>query len=81
MAKILINCDEAHLLCTRDQYNDLNSKERFRYKLHNTHCLKCKSFDKKSRWFSKKMRGLQWVKLTQEQKNSIKDKVREAMRK
>ncbi|MGJ8684641.1 MAG: hypothetical protein ACSHWW_08455 [Nonlabens sp.] len=81
MAKFFISCDEASILSTRDQYNDLSPKEKFRQKLHHGHCLGCRSFDKKSRLFSKTLNGLGWVKLSKSQKNSIKERLKDAMRK
>lgn len=80
MSKIFISCDEAHILCTRDQYGDLNPKERFRFKLHNGHCVRCKNFSKKSRGFTRTLSKLGWVKLSTEQKSSIKEKLKAAMK-
>lgn len=81
MSRIFISCDEASILSTRDQYNDLSPKEKFRHKLHNGHCIGCRSFDKKSRLFSRTLNGLGWVKLSSSQKNSIKEKLKAAMKK
>ena len=81
MSKIFISCDEASILNTRDQYNDLSPKEKFRQKLHNGHCYGCRSFDKKTRLFSRTLNGLGWVKLSTSQKNSIKKRLKEAMKK
>ncbi|GAK88862.1 hypothetical protein JCM19297_3386 [Nonlabens ulvanivorans] len=80
MSRIFISCDEASILSTRDQYNDLSPKEKFRQKLHHGHCLGCRSFDKKSRLFSRTINSLGWVKLSKSQKNSIKQKLKDAMK-
>lgn len=79
IARIFTNCDEAHVLSTRDQYRDLNSKEKFRLKLHTSHCPGCRSFHKTNDSFSRKINNLKYVKLTDEQKASIKDRLKEAM--
>ncbi|MEP5131381.1 hypothetical protein, partial [Nonlabens ulvanivorans] len=62
-------------------YNDLSSKEKFRQSLHHGHCLRCRNFDKKSRLFSRTINSLGWVKLSKSQKNSIKSKLKAAMKK
>lgn len=80
MSRIFISCDEASILSTRDQYNDLSPKEKFRHKLHNGHCYGCRSFDKKSRLFSRTVNGLGWIKLSKSQKKSIKNKLKAAMK-
>lgn len=81
MGRFFISCDEASILSTRDQYNDLSPKEKFRQKLHHGHCLGCRSFDKKSRLFSRTMNSLGWIKLSKSQKKAIKQKLQEAMKK
>ena len=80
IARIFLKCDEAHVLSTRDQYRDLNPKESFRLKLHTSHCPGCREFDKTNHSFSKKMNRLKWVKLSDEQKSSIKNRLMEAMK-
>lgn len=76
IARLFLNCNEAHVLSTRDQYRDLNSKEKFRLKLHTAHCPGCREFDKTNFTFSKKMKNLKWVTLSDEQKASIKDRLK-----
>jgi alpha-D-ribose 1-methylphosphonate 5-triphosphate diphosphatase PhnM len=80
IAKIFLRCDEAHVLSTRDQYRDLNSKETFRLKLHTSHCPGCRDFDKTNNYFSKKMHRLKWLRLSEDQKSSIKDRLISAMK-
>ena len=81
MSNIFISCDEANILNTRDQYNDLSHKEKFKYKLHSHSCFCCKNFEKKSRVLSKTLNNTSWVKLSDSEKNSIKDKLKEVMKK
>lgn len=80
MSRFFISCDDASILNTRDQYNDLSPKEKFRQKLHNGHCLRCKSYAKKTRLFSKTLNNLGWVQLSNSQKTSIKERLKAAMK-
>lgn len=80
MGRFLISCDDASILSTRAQYNDLNPKENFRYKLHKSHCLGCRSFNKRNHTFQRSLNKLRWVKLTHDQKCKIKDRLKEAMK-
>lgn len=77
--KFFITCDDAHVLSTRDQYKDLNAKEHFRLNLHKTHCNGCRNFHKTNDLFTKKMNHLKWIKLTDEQKQSIKDRLKKEL--
>ncbi len=79
IARVFLNCNEAHVLSTRDQYRDLNPKEKFRLKLHTSHCPGCRQFDKKNHTFSKRMSNLQWIKLSNDQKETIKSRLKEQM--
>ncbi|BAO55938.1 hypothetical protein [Nonlabens marinus] len=79
IARLFINCDDAHVLSTRDQYRDLNSKEKFRLKLHNSHCPGCRDFNKNNDVFTKKMNRLKWVRLTDDQKELIKNRLKEEL--
>ncbi|PRP66160.1 hypothetical protein BST86_03175 [Nonlabens agnitus] len=76
-SRIFIKCEDAHVLSTRDQYKDLNPKERFRLNLHKSHCPGCRKFHKINDKFSSKMKSLKWVKLSDEQKKSIKERLKE----
>jgi hypothetical protein len=79
MSRFFINCDQASILSTREQYGDLNPKEAFRHKLHRGHCIGCRSFHKNNQRFQRKLKGLRWVALTIAQKQSIKKRLAEAM--
>jgi|GEM_PF-1366539 len=79
IARVFIKCSDAHVLSTRHQYCDLNPKEKFRLKLHTSHCPGCRDFDKKNDKFSKKIQGLKWVQLTDEQKASIKQRLKDEL--
>ncbi len=78
--RFFINCDDAHVLSTRDQYKDLNPKELFRLNLHKSHCNGCRKFHKTNDIFTRKMNGLKWIKLTLEQKQKIKARLKEQMK-
>ncbi|WP_124979720.1 hypothetical protein [Nonlabens xiamenensis] len=80
MGKFFISCDQASILSTREQYGDLNPKEQFRHKLHKTYCLDCRSFHKGNGKFQRTINGLRWVKLSNEQKSNIKNRIEEAMK-
>ncbi|MFT4839493.1 MAG: hypothetical protein ACJAWA_000399 [Nonlabens sp.] len=79
MSRFFINCDQASILSTREQYGDLNPKEAFRHKLHRGHCIGCRSFHKNNHRFQRKLKGLRWVALTIAQKQSIKKCLAEAL--
>lgn len=79
IARLFIKCDDAHVLSTRHQYSNLNSKEKFRLKLHTTHCPGCRDFDKNNHTFTRKMNHIKWVKLSDEQKASIKERLKEQL--
>lgn len=79
MGRVFISCEDANILSTRNQYNDLNAKERFRYKLHHRHCPQCKKLDKSNHLFSCKLNALGWKKLSDAQKNVIKAQLRKAL--
>lgn len=79
IARLFLNCNEAHVLSTRDQYRDLNDKEKFRLKLHTTHCPGCREFNKTNHTFSKKMKNLRWIKLSDHQKATIKELLQKQM--
>ncbi|AUC80310.1 hypothetical protein CW736_13410 [Nonlabens sp. MB-3u-79] len=79
MSRFFINCDQASILSTREQYGDLNPKEAFRHKLHRGHCIGCRSFHKNNQGFQRKLKGLRWVALTIAQKQSIKKCLAEAL--
>ncbi|SCX97537.1 hypothetical protein SAMN05192588_0527 [Nonlabens sp. Hel1_33_55] len=79
IARLFIKCDDAHVLSTRHQYRDLKSKEKFRLKLHTTHCPSCRDFDKTNHSFTNKMNRLKWVRLSDEQKSSIKQRLMEEL--
>jgi spore cortex formation protein SpoVR/YcgB (stage V sporulation) len=79
MSRFFINCDQASILSTREQYGDLNPKEAFRNKLHRGHCIGCRSFHKNNLRFQRKLTSLKWVALTIAQKQSIKKCLAEAM--
>lgn len=81
MSRFFINCDQASILSTREQYGDLNPKEAFRHKLHRGHCIGCRSFHKNNKGFQRKLKGLRWVALTIAQKQSIKKCLAEALSK
>lgn len=81
MGRFFINCDDASILSTRAHYNDLNSKERFRHNLHKSHCLKCRDFHKKNARFQRGIDKLKWVKLTAEEKDRIRQRLLQAMKK
>lgn len=81
MSRFFINCDQASILSTREQYGDLNPKEIFRHKLHKGHCLRCRSFHKNNERFQRTLKGLRWVSLGIEQKKLIKKALKEAMSK
>ncbi len=81
MGRFFINCDEASILSTRKQYGDLNSKETFRHKLHQRHCIRCKSFHKKNEFFQRKLKRLKWVAMSNSQKNIIKKRIAEFLKK
>ncbi|AZQ44065.1 hypothetical protein [Nonlabens ponticola] len=70
--RIFIKCDDAQVLSTRDQYRDLNPKEKFRLKLHKTHCPGCRSFHTNNATFSRNLNKLKWVRLTDKEKLRIK---------
>ena len=80
IARLFIKCDDAHVLSTRNQYCDLNSKDKFRLKLHKSHCPGCRDFDKTNHKFTRKMHNLKWIKLSDEQKSSIKKRLEKAMK-
>ncbi len=80
MGRIFISCDDASILSTRAQYNDLDPKENFRYKLHKSHCYGCRSFNKRNDSFQRSLNKLKWVKLSTEQKCRIKERLIEAMK-
>lgn len=79
MAKIFIKCDDAQILSTRNQYGDLNAKERFRHSLHHTHCPQCKNADRKNSQFTKAMHKLSYVRLSDSQKSKIKMALKKAL--
>ena len=79
MGRFFITCDDASILSTREQYGDLNPKEQFRHKLHKSHCIQCRAFHKGNGKFQRMINGLKWVKLTDEQKARIKERLKEAM--
>lgn len=81
MGRFFINCDEASILSTREQYGDLNPKEAFRHKLHQGHCIRCRSFHKNNERFQRKLRGLKWVTLSDSQKDSIKKRIAASLKK
>jgi hypothetical protein len=79
MGRIFITCEDANILSTRHQYDDLNPKERFRYKVHHSHCPQCKTIDKRNKLFTSKLNCLGWKYLTAGQKSLIKAAVRKAL--
>ncbi len=79
MGKYFINCDDAHILSTRNQYHDLNKKDKFRFKLHKTHCWGCTSFDKDNRMLQNRLVKSHWATLSDEQKSKIKNRIQEAI--
>jgi hypothetical protein len=79
MGKYLINCNDAHILSTRNQYNDLNQKEKFRLNFHKTHCWGCKSFDKENRMLQNRLVRSHWAVLTEDKKAKIKERIAAAM--
>lgn len=81
MGRIFITCEDANILSTRNQYDDLDSKERFRYKLHHGHCPQCRSIDKRNALFTSKLNFLGWKRLSDTQKKAIKASVRAALKK
>ncbi|MGB3591905.1 MAG: hypothetical protein WBA16_09515 [Nonlabens sp.] len=80
MGRYFINCGDANILSTRNQYRDLNRKDLFRFKLHKTHCWGCRSFDKENDLLQRRLKKAQWVSLSKTQKQSIKDRVNTAFK-
>ena len=79
MGKFFINCVDAHVLSTRNQYKDLNAKELFRYKLHHSHCPQCRKIDKRNMLFTSKLSYIGGRRLSAAQKQSIKECLLKAM--
>lgn len=79
MGRVFINCNDAEVLSTREQYNDLNSKERFKLKMHHSHCWRCRSFNKKNCKFTRTLNGLNWIKLTAAEKAKIRSRIKDAI--
>lgn len=77
--KFFIRCRDAHILSTRDQYRDLNSKEHFRLNLHKSHCNSCRKFHNTNDSFTKKLNHMNWVTLSKDQKEKIKERIKKQM--
>jgi hypothetical protein len=80
LGRIFINCDDAHVLSTRDQYRDLNPKEAFRLKIHKSHCTGCRSFHMKNKSFTRMVNRLKYIRLTDDEKNRIKSALKEHLK-
>lgn len=81
MRRFFISCDQAQVYSTRDQYNDLSPKDRFRYNLHHAHCVKCRKFKKNNQQLSHTINRLKWVHLTDDQKKQIKHRIKALLKK
>lgn len=79
MGRFVINCDEAAILSDKNEYGELNSKDQFRLKLHHGYCLSCRAYAKMNARFTRKLNKLQRVRLSHEQKDKLRQQLREAM--
>ncbi len=84
MDKIMLSCDTATLLITKDEFTRLSCVEQLQLKMHLAGCKFCRRFKKQSEFISYAIRqadripekeGLR-LHLTEEQKKKMKEKVK-----
>jgi len=77
MGRFVISCNDAAILSDRDEYGELNGKDRFRLKLHHGYCLRCRAYAKTNKLFSRKLRAVKWARLTAAKKAELRKLLRE----
>lgn len=80
MGRFVINCNDAAILSDKNEYGELDGKDKFRLKLHNGYCLRCRAYAKMNSHFSRKLKNLKWAQLSPSKKQNLREQLREEMK-
>lgn len=57
MDKIMLNCDQATLLATKDSFEKIGCVKKFQLQMHLLGCKFCRSFVKQSKFIDEQLKG------------------------
>jgi hypothetical protein len=79
MGRFVISCKDAAILSDRAEYDDLNSKDKFRLKLHHGYCLRCRAYAKMNAAFTRKLKSVKWIRLSEKKKDELRKLIKNNM--
>lgn len=79
--KIKIKCNESNHICDKSQYKEASLWEKIKLNIHLLYCDYCRKYTAKNQRLTKSIKGTQLKTLSHEDKNVLKEKVLQEMKK
>ncbi len=61
MSKIMLNCEKATLLITKNEYEQLGFVSRFKLKMHLASCKFCRNFSEQSKYITTRVQDVKAI--------------------
>ena len=79
--KLKIKCDESNHICDKSQYNEASLWEKIKLNIHLLYCDFCRKYTAKNQRLTKTLKGSEVKSLGKEDKQLLKERLLQEMKK
>ncbi|MEZ4858262.1 MAG: hypothetical protein R2781_05570 [Flavobacteriaceae bacterium] len=79
--KIKIKCNESNHICDKSQYKEASLWEKIKLNIHLLYCDYCRKYTANNQRLTKTLKGSQLKTLGQEDKNVLRERILQEMKK